>query len=75
MLAIGRLTPDQSHTNTMSEEPRGVATDRRAGPEMIESRSTLTRRRDGVGTVYAAAALRRASEASLRIAMSMNLKS
>jgi hypothetical protein len=29
MLAIGRLTPDQSHTNTMSEEPRGTASDGR----------------------------------------------
>jgi hypothetical protein len=75
MLAIGRLTPDQSHTNTMSEEPRGTASDGRAGPEMIESHSTLSRRRDGVGTVYTAAASPRASEASLRIAMSMNLKS
>ena len=66
MLAIGRLTPDQSHTNTMSEEPRGTASDGRAGPEMIESRSTLSLRRDGVGTVYAAAASRLGSVIAYR---------
>src|SRR5947207_11324466 len=68
------LPPLMFHAGDWAADSRSASAGR-AGLEMIESRSTLSRRRDVVGTVYAAAASRLASEASLLIAVSVSLKS